>query len=158
MKKILFAALLVVVALGCKKHENAEKGKIKAADWLIGNWENNTKQGRLSESWEKANDSTFNGTSYFLKGKDTLNNEAIVLTQKGNDLFYVSTVTGQNNDKPVVFKMTKGNAKQMVFENAKHDYPQKVTYTQMAKDSMVAEISGIENGKPASESYPMNRK
>ena len=103
-------ALLTIVA--CKKTENSAKDKIKTADWLIGNWENELEQGILSESWEKANDSTFNGKSFFIKDKDTLNNETIVLSQKGDDLFYVPVVQGQNNNEPVVFKMTKADAKQ----------------------------------------------
>jgi hypothetical protein len=149
-------ALLTIVA--CKKTENSAKDKIKTADWLIGNWENELEQGILSESWEKANDSTFNGKSFFIKDKDTLNNETIVLSQKGDDLFYVPVVQGQNNNEPVVFKMTKADAKQLVFENPKHDFPQKISYTKINNDSIVAAISGVVNGKAESESYPMKRK
>ncbi|HOZ75922.1 MAG TPA: DUF6265 family protein [Flavobacterium sp.] len=149
-------ALLTIVA--CKKTENSAKDKIKTADWLIGNWENELEQGILSESWEKANDSTFNGKSFFIKDKDTLNNETIVLSQKGDDLFYIPVVQGQNNNEPVVFKMTKADAKQLVFENPKHDFPQKISYTKINNDSIVAAISGVVNGKAESESYPMKRK
>jgi len=129
-----------------------------ATDWLIGTWENNMEQGRLSETWEKTNDSTLSGKSYFIRDKDTLNNETIVLTQKGSELLYIPTVNGQNNDQPVVFKMTKSTAKQLVFENQQHDFPKKITYTLVNKDSLVASISGTSQGKPASETYPMKRK
>lgn len=160
MKRIIYtlAVLTVLTTVSCKKEAVAEKSKIKLADWLIGSWENKMEQGTLSETWEKANDSTFNGKSYFIKDKDTLNNEVVMLTQKGDELFYIPTVIGQNNNEPVIFKMTLGNAKQLVFENPKHDFPQKITYTLVTKDSLVAEISGIDNGKPASERYPMKRK
>ena len=153
---LAFVALLTIVS--CKKTENSAKDKIKTADWLIGNWENQLEQGTLSESWEKANDSTFNGKSFFIKDKDTLNNETIVLSQKGNDLFYIPVVQGQNNNEPVIFKMTKADAKQLVFENPKHDFPQKITYTKITADSIVAAISGVVNGKTEGESYPMKRK
>lgn len=155
---LTIAALTALTVISCKKTERAEKTQIKLADWLIGNWENEMEQGTLLETWEKANDSTFNGKSYFIKDKDTLNNEVVMLTQKGDELFYIPTVIGQNNNEPVLFKMTKGSAKQLVFENPKHDFPQKIIYTQITKDSLVAEISGMENGKPASERYPMKRK
>ncbi len=153
---LAFVALLTIVS--CKKTENSAKDKIKTADWLIGNWENQLEQGTLSESWEKANDSTFNGKSFFIKDKDTLNNETIVLSQKGNDLFYIPVVQGQNNNEPVIFKMTKADAKQLVFENPKHDFPQKISYTKITNDSIVAAISGVVNGKTEGESYPMKRK
>jgi hypothetical protein len=157
MKKttILFLTFLALAACGKKKDK---VNKLVAAEWLIGTWENNMEQGRLSETWEKANDSTLNGKSFFIKDKDTLNNETVMLTQKGNDLFYIPTVKGQNNNEPVVFKLTSGNAKQLVFENPHHDFPKKITYTQITKDSLVAEVSGMDNGKQASESYPMKRK
>lgn len=156
MKKITLTFIAILTFASCKKSEKVNK--MMAVDWMVGSWENDTEQGKLTETWEKANDSTLNGTSYFIKDKDTLNNETIILSQKGNDLFYIPTVIGQNNNEPVTFKLTKGTATQLVFENPKHDFPRKITYRQITKDSIVAEISGIENGKPASETYPMKRK
>lgn len=153
---LAFVAFLTIVS--CKENENPAKDKIKTADWLIGNWENRLEQGTLSESWEKSNDSTFNGKSFFIKDKDTLNNETIVLSQNGEDLFYIPVVQGQNNNEPVIFTMTKADAKQLVFENPKHDFPQRISYTKITKDSIVATISGVVNGKTKGESYPMKRK
>lgn len=156
MKKA--AVLLVVFSalVCCKKSE--KQNKINPANWLIGSWENNSEQGNLSESWKKQNDSTFIGQSYFIKGKDTLHHESIVLDQKGDDFFYTTTVKGQNNDQAIRFKMTSATAKQLVFENLKHDYPQKIVYNKITKDSLVAKISGIQQGKPSTESFPMKKK
>jgi hypothetical protein len=53
--------------------------------------------------------------------------------------------------------MTIGTEKQMVFENPKHDYPQKITYNQIRKDSLIASISGVQLGKPSSEKYEMKK-
>jgi hypothetical protein len=156
MKKFAWAFIAILTIASCKKSEKANK--MIAVDWMLGTWENDIEQGKLTETWEKANDSTLNGKSYFIKDKDTLNNETVMLMQKGNDLFYIPTVIGQNNNEPVIFKLTKGTATQLVFENPKHDFPQKITYRQITKDSILAEISGIENGKAASETYPMKRK
>jgi hypothetical protein len=159
MKKITYTlAFVAFVSISCKKETAAHNDKMKAAEWLIGNWENKMEQGTLSESWEKANDSTFNGKSYFIKNKDTLNNETIVLTQKGSELFYIPVVKGQNNNEPVMFKMTKADTRQLVFENPKHDFPQKITYTKITSDSIVAAISGVVNGKTEGETYPMKKK
>jgi hypothetical protein len=43
------------------------------------------------------------------------------------------------------------------FENRKHNYPQKISYTQISKDSLVTEISGMQSGKLSSEKYIMLR-
>jgi hypothetical protein len=149
--------LLLLAIISCKNSETNEKEKIKATNWLLGKWENKVDEGILSESWKKLNDSTFQAESFFIKDKDTLHFETITLQQKGEELFYTATVKGQNNDKPVSFNMTSETDKKLVFENPKHDYPQKITYTLINKDSLVAEISGIQLGKPSSEKFGMKK-
>ena len=156
-QKITLLAL-VITAVSCQKKESVEKDKIKIADWLIGNWENKSTDGVLTENWQKLNDSTFSASSYFIKGKDTIHFESIILAQLGETLTYKATVKGQNDDKPVSFASTLESDKQLVFENAKHDYPQKITYTKGADNTITAEISGNLNGKPSSEKFVMTKK
>jgi hypothetical protein len=155
-QKITFILLLLAI-VSCKNSDSNEKDKIKAARWLLGNWENNSADGNLSETWKKVNDSTFQAESYFIKEKDTLHFETITLKQKGEELTYNAAVKGQNDDKPVSFKLTTATEKQLVFENPKHDYPQKISYTQITPDSLVAKISGIQQGKPSSEQFSMKK-
>jgi hypothetical protein len=149
--------LLLLAIVSCKNSEANEKDKIKTANWLLGKWETKTADGTLSESWKQLNDSTFQGESFFIKNKDTLHFETVTLQQNGEELIYNATVKGQNNDKPVPFKITSETEKQLVFENLKHDYPQKITYTQIKKDSLVASISGVQLGKPSSEKFGMKK-
>lgn len=143
--------------VSCKDSDANKNEKIKAASWLLGNWENKSADGNLTENWEKVNDSTFQAQSYYIKEKDTLHFESITLQQKGENLTYTATVKGQNNDKPVSFKLKTATDKQLAFENLKHDYPQKISYTQITPDSLVAKISGIQQGKPSSEQFSMKK-
>nr|WP_315180357.1 DUF6265 family protein [uncultured Flavobacterium sp.] len=149
--------LLLLVIVSCKNSDPNKNEKIKAASWLLGNWENKSADGNLTENWEKLNDSTFQAQSYYIKEKDTVHFESIILQQKGENLTYTATVKGQNNDKPVVFKLTTATDKQVSFENLKHDYPQKISYNQITPDSLVAKISGIQQGKPSSEQFSMKK-
>ncbi|MDI6031714.1 DUF6265 family protein [Flavobacterium sp. LB2P84] len=149
--------LLLLAIVSCKNSDSNKNEKIKAASWLLGNWENKSADGNLTENWEKVNDSTYQAQSYYIKEKDTLHFESITLQQKGENLTYTATVKGQNNDKPVAFKLTTGTEKQLAFENLKHDYPQKISYTQITPDSLVAKISGIQQGKPSSEQFSMKK-
>lgn len=155
MKKITLILLLIATLTSCKKSK--EFSKIVVADWLLGKWENNSADGNLSETWKKINDSIYNGESYFIKGKDTLHFENIKLEQKGEDLTYKTSIKGQNNDKPIALKLIKSEVKQLVFENPKHDFPQKIVYSQITKESLVIQISGIQQGKPSSERYSMKK-
>lgn len=160
-KNITMMAVVAVLLLSCNKN-NKETGskyaEMEKASWLIGTWENNSPQGNLSETWSKENDSVYKGNSYFIKGKDTLHHESVLLSQNGNQLVYSPTVKGQNNDQPVAFKMTSITDTKMVFENMGHDFPQRIAYNKVTSDSLVAQISGIQEGKPSSENYPMSRK
>lgn len=160
MKNKITILVLLLAFTACKNSnsEGTEKDKIKLAHWLLGNWENKSVEGSLTENWEKVNDSTYKATSYFTKGKDTLHFESINLQQKGETLTYIATVQGQNDDKPVAFNLITATDKQLVFENLKNDYPQKISYTQISKDSLVTEISGMQQGKISSEKYKMGKR
>lgn len=153
-KKILLLVLLAFVS--CKNESNSNE-KIKASQWLLGKWTLQSDQGILEETWKSVNDSTFEGTSYFIKGKDTLHSETIVLLQKGENLIYKATVKGQNNDQTILFPLTVTAEKSMTFENPKHDYPQKINYQLTNDSTLVAKISGIQAGKATSETYSMKK-
>ena len=149
--------LLLLALVSCKDKEATEKDKIKSSKWLLGKWETKTADGNLSEKWIQLNDSTFKGESFFIKGKDTLHFESILLQQKGEELIYSATVKGQNENKAVAFKMTAGTERQLVFENLKHDYPKRIFYTLIKKDSLVASISGVQQGKTSWEKFGMKK-
>lgn len=154
--------LILVFSCGTAAFKNIAAGTeqsslIKNAGWLIGEWENKTARRTSYESWSVKNDSVYSGKSYFLKEKDTVIMENISLEQHGKDLFYIPLVNGQNNNEPVSFKMVSVSSTQLVFENPAHDFPQMISYTQVTKDSLVAEISGVINGQERSKKFPMRR-
>lgn len=154
-KSILILLLLAFVS--CKNSEASKNEKIKSAQWLLGKWESKTEDGILEETWNKANDSTFLATSSFIKGKDTLHFESIQLQQKGEQLLYNATIKGQNEDKAIAFLLTSETEKELVFENSKNDYPKKISYSPISKTSLKLVISGIQDGKPNSETIAMSK-
>jgi len=158
MKKLILSmAVLSLIACQNKAEKNFEQ--LEKMNWLVGEWENKMPEGVLTETWTKTNDSTFAGKTLFINEKDTLHSEDIVLTQKGETLLYIPTVKGQNDDKPVEFKMTESKTEnEFAFENPKHDYPQKIVYKKVSDTNLVATISGKQQGKPSSESFPMTKK
>jgi hypothetical protein len=155
-------AIVIAVALlffSCEKKSEKNFEQLEKMNWLIGNWENKIDEGLLTETWTKENDSTFSGTTYFIiNKKDTVHSETILLKQLNNQLIYSPTVKGQNNDEPVDFKLSLENENTFTFENLKHDYPQKIVYKKVNENSLVATISGIQQGKQSTESYPMKKK
>ena len=155
MKKTILFLITILIFASCGKSKDVSK--IVGADWLLGKWENKSEDGNLLEIWKKANDSLFIGESYFIKENDTLHSEKIELQQKGENLVYVSTIKGQNNDKPIDFKHNIEIEKELVFENPKNDYPRKIVYKPIAKDRIFIEVSGIQHDKPSSIQYSMKK-
>lgn len=131
--------------------------EMKKVEWLIGSWRGTSPEGVFGEQWEVTNDSTYSGSGYFVYGKDTVSLETLRLVQEGNKLFYEPTVKKQNDGKAVRFEMTTVMDHSILFENPAHDFPQKISYTLINKDSVVAEISGQQKGKHRSELFPMSR-
>lgn len=130
---------------------------IAQAKWLIGSWKNQSAKTLDIETWKKLDDSTFVGRSYSLAGTDTVSSEHIRIEQHAGKLYYIPTVKNQNGGKAVTFTLTSANNQHLVFENPEHDFPQKITYTQINKDSLVAEISGVWKGKQRAIQFPMKR-
>jgi Domain of unknown function (DUF6265) len=155
MKNVIISLVVILIFASCQKSK--EVSKIVGTDWLLGKWVNKSDDGNLLETWVKANDSLFIGESYFIKGKDTLHSEKIELQQKGENLLYISTIKGQNNDKPIPFKHNIEIEKQLVFENPKNDYPRKIVYKPIAKDRIFIEVSGMQQDKPSSVRYSMKK-
>lgn len=140
------------------KSDKKTKGTIEQTKWIIGTWEQKTARGSMFETWTKVNNKEFHGKSYRLKEKDTLIFETLKLVQQTDGLYYIPTVKSQNEGQPVSFKAKTVSATEMIFENPAHDFPQQISYKQINKDSLVAEISGTINGKFKSQKFQMRRK
>ncbi|WP_298396903.1 DUF6265 family protein [Flavobacterium sp.] len=165
MKKICFSVVvaMLIVSVSCNKYD--AKGNIikdyeelEKANWMLGEWEKKDSLGTLREIWERLDDSTFIGLSYYIQNeKDTIHNEQVELMQNGEHLIYTATVKGENNNLPIPFQMTKDEDSLLVFENPKHDFPQKIEYKLTKNNTLTAKISGKQNGKISSESYPLKK-
>lgn len=162
MKQLLFLSALCTAWMACgtgtpKTTEENTPAMLTPLAWLAGSWQLETPEGNAVEVWKQENDSVFTGFSYFIAGGDTVSSEKLRLEQHGKDLFYIPTVSNQNNGQPVRFKLTSATANQFVFENPAHDFPQKITYLQKGADSLLAEIAGTEAGKAKAMQFPMKR-
>ena len=87
MNKLILLIIISLSLLFCQKAK--DKTKIVGTDWIIGNWENNSKEGNLIEIWKKRNDSIYDGQCYFIKEKDTLHSEKMELKQKGEKTYFI---------------------------------------------------------------------
>ena len=163
--KLIIPALFIFtfVFINCKKYDalgNEIKtySEIKKANWFIGTWQHKTDTTNLIENWTFENDSTLTATSYFVQNnKDTLHNETIELVQTNNVLIYYATVLGTNNNEPIPYQKTIDTENELIFENPKQNYPQKISYKKMATAQILISISGKVNGNTNNETYILTK-
>ena len=128
MKRNLVIALICTLTACSQKptieNESIKPKKIEQANWLVGTWFSKSGERSNYETWNKYNDSTYVGSSYAIQHGDTVSAESITLVQQGEEINYIPTVQGQNNDMPVMFKLVSSDSNKLIFENPAHDFPQ----------------------------------
>ncbi|UPQ79625.1 DUF6265 family protein [Flavobacterium azooxidireducens] len=155
MKNIIYiASFLLFCCFSCQQKATTY-AELEKVNWFLGKWENKTTEGTFSEEWKVENDSVYYGKSHYVVKNDTIFTETIKLIQSKKNVFYiVTTIPPQNGVEPVSFKLTSSTTDYLVFENPEHDFPKKITYKLVTKDSLYAEISG--DGK--SQGFPFKKK
>jgi hypothetical protein len=155
MRQYFFFSAISLLLFSCTTTSKNEK--IKASEWLVGEWKNESKEGIVTENWSKTNDSTLVAGSFFVKEKDTLHFENSKLIEKDGELVYETIIQGQNNDKPIVFNLLSETENELVFENLQNDYPQKIKYQRNSKTAITISISGKQAKKFVSEQFKMTK-
>ena len=114
---------------------------VKSFHWLQGSWQMQTKRGIITEKWIVANDSTLLGKSIMVQTDGTeIELEKIQVAFRNGSYYYIPTVKNQNGEQPVKFKITSHSETGFVAENPQHDFPKRISYTLVNKDSIHAVI------------------
>jgi len=148
MKKLL--SLLVFLLLGI--FSSFAQTQKTSFNWLTGVWKINIGSGYIVESWQQVNDDLFKGKSVMVKGKDSTLQESLEISKKDTTWYYTSTVTGQNNNQPVSFKIIFQRIGEFICENPAHDFPQRIAYRRI-KNQLFASIEGKRNGKYGKQNF-----
>jgi hypothetical protein len=102
-------------------------------------------------------DSTMQGHGVMVSGKDTLFEELLHLVVRNNEVWYMTAVRNENNGKAIGFKLLEGTGDTSVFENLKHDFPQRIAYFHPQADSLQAWVEGNADGKYQKMVFSMGR-
>jgi hypothetical protein len=154
MKKIILNALLL---LSCSA-VYAQIDPVKQFSFLLGSWEMKTKTGKTTEHW-KSGINKYAGSSYKhnVKGDSTLT-ETISLKKINGIWHFCVTGHEQSNLGTTNFKLVSTTKNTFVFENAKHDFPQRIVYQNSGGDKLIAWIEGKINGKAMKIHFAYQRK
>lgn len=71
------------------------------------------------------------------------------------EIVFIAKPSGQPE---ATFKLIRGNNHEAIFENAQHDFPQRVIYRLQRDGSLLGRIEGKIKGKEKTVDFPMNRE
>ena len=77
-----------------------------------------------------------------------------IAQEESGDVFFIAKPSGQ---KEARFKLIKADAREVVFENPAHDFPQRVIYRLGDGGSLLGRIEGVSKGTEKSADFPMKR-
>jgi hypothetical protein len=159
MKHLAFTSLLLILFVACQpvNHESknqSDESKLDQLSWMLGKWQMETPDGVVTEEWLKPSDTQWQGSSYLITANgDTPFHENIRLNYSNDTLYYIPRVSGQNDDKEVSFTERSISDSIIVFENLRHDFPQRITYKRVSDTSIVAAVEGTQNGQLRKEEF-----
>lgn len=129
MKTTIYSILALTLCFCSPKTKT-----INELDWLIGTRSTEQNGQIIYESWIKTNDQLLSGKSFFIENNDTNILETIEIKIIDNETFYCPAVVDQNDGESVLFKLTSTDPTKLIFENAQHDFPNKICYNQEGKN------------------------
>lgn len=114
--------------------------------WLVGHWCTEPKNGTATcETWKPMEKGRMHGTGTTRAGTFVKTNETMTIIVDESGTVFHAEPAGQ---KPTDFPMRKFDAaaRSIVFEDATHDYPQRVHYWREG-ETLMAEISLLDGSK-----------
>jgi hypothetical protein len=140
----LASAAAVVALLLAPSLAQAQTGDpITALAWLSGCWARSNGPRLVEESWQLPRAGMMLGVGRTVNGNTLVEYEQTRIYQKGDTLVYAASPSGQT---PTEFRARPPYTNEVIFENLAHDFPQRVRYKRIGKDSLHARVEGKRNG------------
>jgi len=119
--------LWLVLLVGAASAVTAPAAELTSLDWLLGSWQRTGMAAGTSgeEHWRRQAD-VLEGEGRSYRQGDLQFQERLRIIDEGGQLYYVADVAG--NPAPVRFALVEQGAQSVVFENLRHDFPQRIAY------------------------------
>ena len=140
----------VIAAAALMSLAAAPAQRVSELGWLSGAWVSETRDGWTEESWTAPRGGMMLGTSRSGKGGKATWFEYMRIAEDGRGKVSFWALPG---GKPAVeFQLTASGRRHATFENARHDYPTRVSYRRQG-NRLLATISGAGGANPTSWTF-----
>ena len=142
-----FAALLFVLLSG---DVHAAGGRVDSLAWLAGSWASDSAGTRIEEHWMAPRGGEMVGMHRDVVRGRAISFEFFRIVADSQGVAYLTSPRG----RPALrFGLKEMYPRKVVFENAQHDFPQRILYWLDADERLHARIEGTTGGKAASEDW-----
>lgn len=121
--------------------------------WMTGSWRANVGGAKVEEHWTTAEGGLMIGSNRTIPPKGKTSFEFLRIQEKDGVLAYHAQPGGR---PPTVFPLKSLTSSRVVFENVKHDFPQRVIYWRDGA-RLCARVEGMMNGKLEGEEWCWTR-
>lgn len=133
---------------------NVKGDTLDSLKWLSGHWAGNESGDRTEEYWMEPLGGVMPGMNRTVKKSGGVFYEYIRIEKTPEGIVYNASPMGKNLTAFPMVSLEKGK---VIFENPRHDYPQRIIYQLDEKGALKARIEGVVNGKTESCEWIWNR-
>lgn len=152
--RLSIAALALATVAATDRSPRAQSAaRIEDMAWLAGCWSQTQANGRSEEHWLPPAGGAMLGLSRTIRDGRMTEFEFLSIREVDGKLSYVAIPSRQQE---TAFALARFAPTELVFENAAHDFPQRVIYRKVA-DGLAARIEGVVGGKSRSVDFPFER-
>lgn len=143
MRPLFRQFLCLVFVVGISGNGLAQSScQLDELRWLVGQWQMDSEQGQVFESWQQVSPLSFEGRGWRVQHHQVTASEALRLVQMQDQVFYLAKVT--ENPMPVAFLLVACDETMAVFENPQHDFPQRLTYRQRENSQLQVRVEDLD--------------
>jgi hypothetical protein len=147
-------SLFFLLGTGCGQNKEFPSTATIALDaigsmqWLEGKWLQETDSGRIWETWEKMNDSTYLTRHWFIHAADSILITEADISFTGSEVL-LSIHQGANPDAtPAYYPLVRSKNGEHVFEDMSRAFPQRIIYLLQPDGSLYIRKEGMLDEKP----------
>jgi hypothetical protein len=153
-KSRIVISIVILALVGFSVGLGAKAKDLSGLAWMAGNWSGVQGGVEMEEFWQEPRGNIMLGLHRDVAGGRTVSFEFLRIEATPEAIIYWASPGGR---PATPFRLIEQKEKRVVFENAKHDFPQRVIYWLGDDGALHAKIEGRMNGKPAAKEWTWRR-
>ena len=157
-RAVVLGGMLVVLAcvraIATGTEPRTAQASVQQLEWLAGCWSRGSGALVMEEQWMRPRGGAMLGMSRTIRRDTMVEYEHLRIHDRAGRVVYVAMPSGQAMTE---FEAATTSDSAVTFENAAHDFPQRIIYRRRGADSVIARIEGTRAGQLRAVDFPFRR-